>query len=177
MREFVAVDVGEPAGADRAGAGTRPHLTLRFLGEVAPELNGRISARLEEVAREVPPFSLRLEGVGAFPSAERPRVVWVGVTGGADAVVELARRVRQALEELLGADREAFVPHLTLFRVRSPRDRDAAVELLSGARPPPPPRDVRVTELLLKESVLGPRGADHRTIAAFRLAGVRPADA
>ena len=174
MREFVAVDVGGPAGAGRAGPGTTPHLTLRFLGEVAPELNGRIAACLGEVAREVPPFSLRLEGVGAFPSAQRPRVVWLGVTVGAEEIVELARKVRHALEEPCGAEREAFVPHLTLFRVRSPRDREAAVELLGGRRPPPAPRDVRVAELLLKESVLGPGGADHRTIAAFRLAGTPP---
>jgi len=166
-------------GTDVPGEGRRgaPHLTLRFLGEVAAERNDAIARSLAEAARESPSFILRLEGVGAFPTPARPRVVWVGVTRGRSDLVELARRVRLALEPEFGPDREEFVPHLTLFRVRSPRDRDAASELLSGARPPPPPREVAVDELLLKESILGPRGADHRTLASFRLAGGRTATA
>ena len=169
MREFVAVDVGHDAAPGRSHAA--PHLTLRFLGEVAPERNPGIAASLAEVARSSPPFVLRLEGVGAFPGPSRPRVVWVGVTRGRAELQELARRVRVALEPEFGPEREEFVPHLTLFRVRSPRDHEAAGELLSGIRPAPPPREVAVGELLLKESVLGPRGADHRTLASFRLAG------
>jgi 2'-5' RNA ligase len=169
MREFVAVDVGpEEAGGRRLAAS---HLTLRFLGEVPPERNGAIAARLGDVARESPPFVLRLEGVGAFPNPARPRVVWVGVTEGRQEVTELARRVRVALAEEFGPETEEFVPHLTLFRVRSPMDRTAAAELLSGTRPALPPRDVAVDQLLLKESVLGSRGAVHRTIASFRLTG------
>ena len=172
MREFVAVDVGE--GPHAGGRHAAPHLTLRFLGEVPPERNASIAVRLAEVARRIRPFVFRLEGVGAFPTPSRPRVVWVGVTNGRAELVELARAVREALEPEFGPDREAFVPHLTLFRVRSPWEHDAAVELLSGKRPPPPPREVTVGELLLKESVLGPGGAVHRTVQAFPLSGERP---
>jgi RNA 2',3'-cyclic 3'-phosphodiesterase len=171
VREFVAVDVG-PAPGERSHA--VPHVTLRFLGEVGADRNAMIAAKLAPVAEGSIPFGVRLEGVGAFPSPDRPRVVWVGVTEGRNELVELARRVRSALEPEFGREREEFVPHLTLFRVRSPRDRDAAVELLSGRRPAPPPRQVRVEQLLLKESILGPGGADHRTLAAFPLGGDRP---
>jgi RNA 2',3'-cyclic 3'-phosphodiesterase len=171
VREFVAVDVGQPVGP---GAGrAADHLTLRFLGEVAPERNAAIAERLREVARASRPFVLRLEGVGAFPGPARPRVVWVGVTDGKEELAELARRVRVSLEPQLGPDPEPFVPHLTLFRVRSASDRAAAAELLAGLRPPPPPRHVEVGEFHLKESVLGARGAVHRTLASFRL-GAEP---
>jgi RNA 2',3'-cyclic 3'-phosphodiesterase len=172
VREFVAVEVGPQAGTgasdDRPAV---PHLTLRFLGEVAPERNDAIAARLADVARQSRPFVLRLEGVGAFPSPARARVVWLGVTTGREEVVGLARRVRDALDPEFGGTSEEFVPHLTLFRVRSPADRRAAAELLAGTRPAPPPRDVRVDELHLKESILGARGAVHRTVASFRLGG------
>jgi len=173
VREFVAVEVG--AAQPGPGARAAPHLTLRFLGEVAPDRNVGIEARLAQVAAESSPFVLRLEGVGAFPTTDRPRVVWVGVTQGRSELAELARRVRDALAPEFGPDREEFVPHLTLFRVRSPSDRTAAAELLHGLRPPPPAREIAVHELLLKESVLGPRGADHRTLASFRLGGPRSA--
>lgn len=168
VREFVAVEVGR---AEERGRAVPAHLTLRFLGDVAPGQNVAVTTALGEVARTCPPFLLRLEGVGAFPDPARPRVVWVGVTEGRIELVDLARRVRAALDPIFGPDREEFVPHLTLFRVRSPTDRAAARELLEGVRSAPPPREVRVHELVLKESVLGPHGATHRTLAALPLEG------
>jgi len=167
VREFVAVDV---ATAGERAAGRAPsHLTLRFLGEVTLEQQAWVRARLAEVAAACRPFVMRLEGVGAFPSPAHPRVVWLGVTDGRAEIDDLARRVRAALEPMFGPDRDVFVPHLTLWRVRSPADRRAAEEILGGLRPIPPARDVPVHELLLKESVLGPRGAEHRTLASLRL--------
>lgn len=172
MREFVAVDVAAPEEGARGRAPS--HLTLRFLGEVTLEQQEWVRARLAEVAAASRPFVMRLDRVGAFPSAAHPRVVWVGVTDGRGEIEELARRVRAALEPEFGPDRDAFVPHLTLWRVRSPADRQAAEELLAGLRPAPPARDIPVHELLLKESVLGPKGAVHRTLASLRLGGPAP---
>jgi len=165
----VAVDVGE-RGPGALGAASS-HLTLCFLGEVPSARNVSIASRLRAVAEGSSPFALRLEGVGAFPNAERPRVVWVGVTLGRQEVVTLARRVQSALEPEVGPPTGEFVPHLTMFRVRSAPERRAAAELLAGVRPAPPPREVRIDELLLKESVLRPSGAVHRTIQAFPLGG------
>jgi RNA 2',3'-cyclic 3'-phosphodiesterase len=165
VREFVAVDVG-------AGGGAAPeHLTLRFLGEVDAERNGSICSALEPVARRHNPFALRLEGIGAFPSRDRPRVVWLGVTRGREEIVALARDVRAALETEFGSEEGEFVPHLTWFRVRSRADRAMADELFLGTRPTPAPREVSVDRFVLKESRLGPRGATHRTVQEFRLAG------
>jgi RNA 2',3'-cyclic 3'-phosphodiesterase len=172
VRAFVAIDVGEaPPGPDR---GAPPHLTLRFLGEIAPERVGAISAALRAGVADVPPFDLTMDGVGAFPSRERPRVVWVGATDGADRARDLAHRVDEALRTVgFEPEREVFVPHRTLFRVRSARDRARAAALLAGEGVPPPSR-CRVDRVVLKESELGPRGARHRTLAEFPLAG-RPA--
>lgn len=171
MRAFVAVEI--PSSSGESSRDPAPeHLTLRFLGEVAPERVGPIAAALTPVGARLAPFDLTLEGVGAFPSAERPRVVWVGATAGAQELSELAARVREALAGEGAPDREgAFVPHLTLFRVRSARDHHRAEELLSGAVPPPPARRARVREFVLKESVLSSRGATHRTIGTFPLTG------
>jgi RNA 2',3'-cyclic 3'-phosphodiesterase len=165
VRAFVAVELPADGGPSRAPA----HLTLRFLGEITADQERSTEARLRDVAAASRPFVLRLEGIGAFPSPARPRVVWIGVTQGRAEVEELARRVRAALAPEFGPDRDRFVPHLTLARVRSSSDRRAAEELLAGVRPPPPPRDVAVRELVLKESVLGAGGAVHRTLAAFPL--------
>jgi 2'-5' RNA ligase len=173
MRAFVAVEV---ARSDRAtGVTSAPeHLTLRFLGEIAPTDVPRASAALTPVAARFAPFEITLEGVGAFPSSAQPRVVWQGVERGRAELEALANAVREALAPAFGVEPGRFVAHLTLFRVRSPGDRRAARELLDGQRTPPPARTAWVREFVLKESVLGPGGAVHRAVAAFPLGGGSP---
>ena len=168
----MAVEV-PPAAGDGRPAAAPEHLTLLFLGEIPRERAGPISETLAAVGERTPPFSATLSGVGAFPSPDRPRVVWVGVVGdGREELVRLAGDVRSALaHEGDPSRRDAFAPHLTLFRVRSSTDAMRARELLAGTVPPPPPRRFRVSEFVLKESELSPRGAHHRTLATFPLRG------
>lgn len=171
VRAFVAVEVPAPSGEVRRSPAPE-HLTLLFLGEIPRERVRPISDALSSVAAAVPPFFATLEGVGAFPSAEHPRVVWRGVTEGSAELSRLANGVRRALAaEGDPTRRDEFSPHLTLFRVRSSTDFRRARELLSGAVPPPAPRRFRVAEFVLKESELSVRGATHRTVATFPLRG------
>lgn len=167
----IEVPTGEPTAAAVGWGPAAEHLTLRFLGEVPAERVPDISSALASAAGASSAFRLVLEGVGAFPDARRPRVVWVGATEGRREAIELAERVAESLAPITGErPREPFVPHLTLFRVRSPAERRRAEELLAGRMPPPPPRTVSVREICLKESVLDPGGARHRTLAAWPLA-------
>jgi RNA 2',3'-cyclic 3'-phosphodiesterase len=173
VRAFVALELpSEPIGL--AGRSAPEHLTLLFLGEVPSEAIARISERLLPIGLSVAPFEFRLEGIGAFPTVTEPRVVWVGVGSGREELTDLARRIRSALEGEVRIPREPFVPHLTLFRVRSPADRSRAREVLEHRVPLPAPRTIRVHEFVLKESVLGRGGATHRTIEAIPLAGPSP---
>lgn len=167
MRLFVGIEVAPPSAR---AAGAPDHLTVAFLGEVSEESLDRISWALDRAARATPPFDLVLEGVGAFPSRERPRVVWVGATTGARETCALAARVSAELaEEGVHVDADRFVPHVTLFRVRSPELHRRALALLEGAEPAPPPRSLRVATIALKESTLTAHGAEHRTRAKFVL--------
>jgi RNA 2',3'-cyclic 3'-phosphodiesterase len=175
MRLFVAVEVDPGAPGPSAERAKAPrHLTLRFLGEVAPDRLPSITTALQRVAHETPVFDLVVEGVGAFPSRTNPRVVWVGVTTGQRELVELADRISRALSEAgVEVEHDPLVPHLTLFRVRSPMLRRRATELLSGTTPPPPAERQHVTEFVLKQSTLAPEGALHRTLVAFPLGSSR----
>jgi RNA 2',3'-cyclic 3'-phosphodiesterase len=171
VRLFVALEVRPPASEPSGEVVEAPqHLTLRFLGEVSSDRVPSIVEALERVAQKTPSFDLVLEGVGAFPSRSNPRVVWVGATAGREEASDLAGRISRALDEAgVTVERERLVPHLTLFRVRSPKLRRRAVDLLNGTEPPPVPRRLHVTEFVLKESTLTPRGALHRTLVAFPL--------
>ncbi len=169
MRAFLAVPV--PGARESTSVGPAlDHLTLHFLGEIPEELLPRLGQELAPAVRARPGFDIVIEGVGAFPSAQRPRVVWRGVGRGREELTQLARDVRAAaLAAGAPGDATPFSPHLTLFRVRSAQDRARARDLLEGATPIPPPTRISVTAVVLVESRLLPTGAEHRVVARFPL--------
>jgi 2'-5' RNA ligase len=94
------------------------HLTLKFFGEVAPERLQVIEEAVRFAARGTGPLALRLEALGAFPSAARPRVLWIGVEG--PSALELLYDRLERGGEAIGFPPEGapFQPHVTLGRVR-----------------------------------------------------------
>jgi len=94
------------------------HLTLQFLGEVDPARTDALGAALAPLGAR-PALTLGLGGLGAFPSVERPSVLWVGARTGVAELTELATAVAGALEPLgFAPEARPFHPHLTLARVR-----------------------------------------------------------
>lgn len=172
MRAFIAVDVppGDPAApTDRSTPPAPEHLTLRFFAELAPASLPAVIDAMSDVARGAVPFTLTIEGIGAFPSPRDPKVVWRGITQGRAAVMELAEALDRRLGELgFSTESRPFVPHLTWFRVRSDRDRVLAREVLATGAVPPP-RSFRVDAFVLKESALTREGAVHRPVARVGL--------
>lgn len=95
------------------------HLTLKFLGQVDEErVPGLISA-LQESSTQIAPFNMTVGGLGCFPNARRPNVIWAGLAGDVSSAIELARRLEESFNRL-GFPRETrpLSPHLTLGRVR-----------------------------------------------------------
>ncbi len=104
------------------------HLTLKFLGETAPEREGEIVAAVEAAVIGAKRFTLPVEGFGVFPSRSRPRVAWVGCA--AVPPLELLQDCVEREMERLGFSVEGrpFRPHVTIGRVR----RGAKPASLSG---------------------------------------------
>lgn len=145
------------------------HVTLWFLGTVPQPRVAAVREAGARAAAGVGAFDLRLEGVGAFPNARRPRVIWIGV---ADA--EPLRRLHAALGRALAPlgfapEDRPFQPHVTLGRVRDnarPADLARFGELAgavayAGAFP--------VHSLDLMRSELSPQGARYERIGAAPL--------
>lgn len=132
------------------------HLTLRFFSALTEDSLETVGEIMLSIGRATASFQLRLQGVGAFPSPQRPRVIWLGLTDDQPLHL-LQRRLEDQLTQagLPGEDRP-FTPHLTLGR-----QRGAAIEPLPSSY-----RDFAggiwpVTELVLYESRLSPGGAHH----------------
>jgi 2'-5' RNA ligase len=93
------------------------HVTLKFLGSVAVERLEAIRAILAPLAAEVGAFSARVAGLGAFPTLERPRILWTGVE--APQLARLAAVVDRAAAKLgFPAEERPFHGHVTLGRFK-----------------------------------------------------------
>lgn len=139
MRLFVAVAADEEVKAAAAACVERlrrvpgdfrwvdprdMHLTLRYFGEVEEARVGEIAALMDAAAASAAPFELTYGALGAFESFEDPRVVWVGASGGREALAALAARLGRD-------DPRPYEPHLTLGRNRrgsAPPEFVAALE-------------------------------------------------
>jgi RNA 2',3'-cyclic 3'-phosphodiesterase len=155
----------------------RIHVTLRFYGELAPARVDALRRALGEQPWRAAPFDLGLGPAGTFPAGGRPRVLWLGLTEGADALMAL-RRELDARPDAAPVDAEAgetFSPHLTIARVRrptpgiGPRLRDAVGRIAA------PRARTAVAALTLYQSVPSPSGATYVVLARIPLAGATPA--
>jgi len=116
------------------------HITLAFLGEVTDLSLTRLLPRLERAAWRHSPLSLGLAGAGAFPSAARANVLWIGLAGDRRALADLAASVgagaRRAGAPPPDSGRK-YRPHLTLARCRAPADVRPIVASLEAYQGPP----------------------------------------
>lgn len=139
-RVFVAVDVGDAVRREVSRVVTtlsakleavkvppkvtwvKPavlHVTIRFLGHVAPPELDRIRTLLAPPIAMVP-FELEWRGVGTFPNNRQPRALWLGVINGAAPLAQLEAEVSRRLSDGHAVELEdrAFLPHLTIGRVK-----------------------------------------------------------
>ena len=107
------------------------HFTLKFLGDVNLTDTAEICRRVARVTAAWAPIDLIVEGLGAFPSIERPRTIWVGASDGGERLAELCAAIEETLAEM-GFNREQrrFTPHITIGRVRGTKQMQQLAELL-----------------------------------------------
>jgi 2'-5' RNA ligase len=144
------------------------HLTVKFLGAIDEKQVDSIGQALDRALSLFPRCTINVKGLGVFPDAKRPRILWVGVAG--KPLATLAEKVETALAPLgFEKEKRTFTPHLTIARWRE------------GKRPARDLRDVlnqwkdhdfggsTVREVKLFESVLKPGGAEYRPLKSVRL--------
>jgi len=105
------------------------HLTIKFIGDLPEEKLPAAKSLIGKALKEFSPFLVDIKGLGVFPHADRPRVIWLGVEQG-EQLGEIHNAFENELEEI-GVKRENrdFHPHLTIGRVRRHVDRDVLDEI------------------------------------------------
>jgi 2'-5' RNA ligase len=93
------------------------HLTLIFLGDVSVHNLDTLARELKTECDHHGPIEFSVGGLGAFPSASRPRVIWTGIESP-PSLAALHAGLQQRLERLgYRSEERAFSPHLTLGRI------------------------------------------------------------
>ena len=144
------------------------HITLKFLGEIAPERAEALSGAASRATRHARPFNLVLAGAGTFPPRGHARVLWLGIDDSAGALAGLQGR----LEEECGAagfarEERPFRPHLTLARLRAPQGSRSLAQLHQETDFEPV--EFGVAELVVVRSDLGPGGSRYTEISRHAL--------
>jgi len=137
------------------------HLTVRFLGNVAPEIVASITKTIDDLSRKIRPFNLQLGNLGAFPNLKDPQVLWIGLKGEVAKLITLQQSLDGELAKL-GFTREirAYQPHLTLARLGNKvtrTERQRVGDLVSGTVPEND-YEIKVDAIYLIKSQLTPNG-------------------
>jgi RNA 2',3'-cyclic 3'-phosphodiesterase len=141
------------------------HLTLKFIGEVAPSKLDGIRTALSTV-RSDGPVDLQFRRLGFFPGEKHPRVLWAGSNASAN-LATLARDIDRALEtQGIGREKRAFTPHLTLARFEPPglHEKLRSAIQKSGEREF---GSLQAREFHLIESKTKSSGAEYTRVASF----------
>lgn len=143
------------------------HLTLRFIGEIPQGLVRVLCTEISKI--KYPKFQISVKNIGAFPSMARPRVVWAGVEEGADKLRELHDIVESIVKRLgIPPDKEEFVPHITLLRVKGSRGIDKLVKAIAEMHDMEFGSTI-VDEVFVKKSVLTSSGPIYSNLCSVKL--------
>jgi 2'-5' RNA ligase len=97
------------------------HVTLYFFGEADEKTRSSIEGILECATGGVRPFRVSVGGISAFPSVDRPRVLWIGLVNTGGELARMYTSIREALlrEKLpVNVENRDLTPHLTIGRVK-----------------------------------------------------------
>ena len=189
MRTFIAIELSEGirktlaqiqshlkySGADvKWVKKDNIHLTLKFLGEISEEKLQQVIATLEIVAKESSAFEISIKDIGVFPKIDYPRVIWVGLDKGTAESKELAEKINEALSKI-GFEKESrpFAVHLTIGRVRSPKNKEALKEKLTTYNLQLKTKPQLISSIILFQSKLSPKGSIYTKLHEAKLPDIQ----
>jgi len=147
------------------------HLTLRFLGDVPVERVPALQETVNAVCAGVSALCLRAQGIGFFPNARSPRVIWVGVNDGEGRLVDLQKKIEGAVQPFTQETGSGkFVGHVTLGRVKFLK-RPEIEKLAAQARSVQDRSfgEWTANEIEIIQSRLSSAGAEHSLLVSVQL--------
>lgn len=144
------------------------HFNLKFFGEIETEKVEKIKEIVKKISTQFEPFEINITGIGAFPSKNYVKVVWLGVKEGFQTFKALAEMLENSLANIGIEKEEQFVPHLTLGRVRSGRNKNELLVFLRKYENIEVGK-MMVDKITLFQSKLSPNGPVYEEVFTVKL--------
>ena len=145
------------------------HLTLKFVGDTPDQDIPKIIEACQQVAKRHQPFTMDFNRTGVFGSKHSPRVLWLGMKDEPKALYDLVEDVFTAFDDLgYLRDRQNFVPHLTVCRLKQLIDKPFFWQIYEGIEPKTY-LHADVKEMVYFQSFLQPTGAYYKALKRIPL--------
>ena len=184
MRTFIAITLPQETKAALAAAMQRLapvavdvtwcvgqlHLTLAFLGDIAPSILPHLSTAMTRVCQTLPAVPCHAYGLGFFGNRRNPKTIWAGVNLSPELETLHSALWRELKRFGFSTDEDRFRPHITLGRCKerarnqpltNAMDADTEIEFGRWA----------ATGITLYESRPTPKGTRYSPLNKFRLGG------
>ncbi len=139
------------------------HITCKFLGEINAQQLESLDKMLNEHFNNGFSVKIRLSGFGAFPNFKRPRVLWVGVEGEKENILQIWEKVENITRQMkIGDPEKDYTPHLTIGRVKVPIEiKPDFINYTS--------REFYINSITIYQSTLTPEGPIYSKLKEIKL--------
>lgn len=179
VRSFIAVDIAEELlpkivevqaqiteGRIKFVEPENVHFTLKFLGEITDEKAQDVIKKLQEICSTFSPFPIHIKDIGAFPSFNYMKVIWIGVES--EEFFTLSTLVDSGMGNLGFRQEKTIIPHLTIGRVKAPGNK-ARLQTQVKALQNTDVGEMTVDTIILKKSELTRKGPVYSNIEEISL--------
>ena len=145
------------------------HLTLKFIGNTPDDDIPKIIEEVGEMLKRHKSFTMDFNRTGIFGSRYAPRVLWLGMQNTPQELIDLEEDTLTTFDNLgYLRDRQNFVPHITLGRIKELCEKQYFQKIVSGIEQKTYIKQ-EVNEIILYQSFLRPEGAMYREIKKFKI--------
>jgi 2'-5' RNA ligase len=163
-------DGRKQAPSVRWGDPAQLHVTLVFLGELEPPQDIQVKEVVQDIANNIPPFSVEVSGLGVFPERQSPKVIWIGVSAS-PLLMSIQQRLANGVAAFgIPLETRPYRPHLTLGRIRKGAETDCLAPWMKQEEEVKLGR-CEIKEVMLMESELRPEGSLYKCLVAAPLRG------
>lgn len=144
------------------------HLTLKFIGNTHTAEIPKIVGKTTDIISKHRSFTLDFNKTGIFGSRYEPRVLWLGMAKESPELLQLANDVLDGFDEIgFLRDRQNFVPHLTIARIKQLNDKPYFQKVINEIEQKTYLKST-VSKVILFESILRQTGVIHIPLHSFQ---------
>jgi 2'-5' RNA ligase len=144
------------------------HITLLFIGDTKEESVERIDSVLNKICKGYGCFDLVIRGLGVFRNIADPRIIWAGVDESSQ-LTKLNKLITGSLRVTgINFEDRPYNAHITLGRIKLFEDK-SKLKLLTDRYRQTEIQKLKVSEVILYESILKPEGPVYKPLGIYKL--------